>query len=298
MPETPVIPIAGRHGGDGPAIAAALGCSPADVLDLSQTLNPFAPDVAAIAASKLGALSHYPDPRRATEQLAEAIGIESERLLLTNGGAEAISLVARVVGGRVRSEPEFALHPRSATGPLWRSDPHSPSGSLAAPDEAADVWDEAFFAMATGRWTGTRPGTVVGSLTKLFACPGLRLGYVIDDDVNRFAAVQPHWSVSSIALAVLPHLLAQAKLDDWAGAIATARAALADLFTERGFGVAVADAPWVLVEAPGLRERLVPERIVVRDCTNFGLPGIVRVAVTDDAGRRRLADALDRMLGQ
>ncbi len=59
------------------------------------------------------------------------MGVEEGRLLLTNGGAEAIALVAAEIGGRV-DEPEFALYPRG-DGPLWRSNPHSPSGLLARP---------------------------------------------------------------------------------------------------------------------------------------------------------------------
>lgn len=44
----PAVPPAGRHGGDGPAVARALGLEPGSLLDLSQNLNPFAPDVVAI----------------------------------------------------------------------------------------------------------------------------------------------------------------------------------------------------------------------------------------------------------
>ncbi len=289
----PAIPAPGRHGGDAPAIAAALGCATSALLDLSQTLNPFAPNVGAIARSHLDSLTVYPDQGSATTLVATAMGVDPQRLLLTNGGSEAIALAAQVVGGRVRSEPEFALHPRSPEGPIWRSDPHSPSGVLAADGEHADVWDEAFFAMATGRWTGGRAGTVVGSLTKIFACPGLRLGYLIDDEVGRFAAYQAHWSVNSLALAVLPDLLAQVDLPVWAHRIAMARTSLVEVFADRGYIVVAADAPWILVEAPGLREQLIPFGVVVRDCASFGMPGIARVAVTDEDGVERLTNALD-----
>ena len=42
-----------------------------------------------------------------------------------------------------------------------------------------------------------------------------------------------------------------------------------DVFAHRGWDVVSADAPWVLVRAPGLRERLAPEGIVVRDCAQL-----------------------------
>ncbi|MCY3631828.1 MAG: aminotransferase class I/II-fold pyridoxal phosphate-dependent enzyme [bacterium] len=288
----PDIPPAGSHGGDGPRIARALGIDPRTILDLSQSPNPFAPDVASMLDRHLDAVRRYPDPSEAARVLAEAIGVDSPRLMLTNGGSEAIWLVAWEIGGRVWTEPEFGLHPRNPDGPVWRSDPHNPSGRLADPDEAADVWDEAFYPLATGRWTAGRAGVVVGSLTKVFAAPGLRLGYIIADDVERFARHQSQWSVNSLALAVLPELLDSADLTGWSEAIAIARKELAELLRRFGFAVEAADAPWVLVHAPGLRELLAPHGVVVRDCASFGMPEHVRVAVPDSDGLARLESAM------
>lgn len=294
-PDSSDVPAAGRHGGDGPAVAAALGLDPSSMLDLSQSLNPFAPDVAALAAGRLASLRHYPDPGLATSALAEAIGVDPGRLLLTNGGSEAISLVANLIGGWVPAEPDFSLYPRGTAGPLWRSDPHSPSGKLADAAALGDVWDESFYPLATGRWTAGRPGIVVGSLTKLFACPGLRLGYVIADDVARFARRQPAWAVGSLALALLPPLLHRTDLEAWRDEIAAVRRALVEMFVDRALEVRVADAPWILVKAPGLRTRLAPQGVLVRDCASFGLPGWHRVAVPDAAGWARLDAAMSHL---
>lgn len=291
------VPPAGDHGGDGPAVARALGLDPADLLDLSQNLNPVAPDPAPVVARHLDAVGRYPDPATATGLLAEALGVDRGRLLLTNGGSEAIHVVTSVLGGRVRSEPEFGLHPRGEGGPVWRTDPHSPSGRLAGPDETADVWDEAFYALATGRWTAGREGSVVvGSLTKIFRCPGLRLGYVVADPevLAACAAAQPHWSVSTLALAVLPDLLAMAELPGWSARIGGLRAELTGLLAGHGLAVEAADAPWVLVHEPGLRERLAPHGVLVRGCTSFGLPGTARMAVPDEAGLERVRRALEQ----
>ena len=284
---------------------------PSSLLDLSQNLNPFAPNAAAIAGHHLNSLRFYPDTATASRLLAETLGVDSGRLALTNGGSEAISLVTAAVGGRVWSEPEFGLYPRRnenpetmrpslSTGkradhsePVWRSDPHSPSGRLAAPDEAADIWDEAFYPLATASWTGARPGITVGSLTKVFACPGLRLGYMIADDAQEFTRRQPEWPVGSLGLAMLPDLLENADLARWSSEIASHRQELAELFTDRGFDVQTADAPWVLVNALNLRERLAPHGVVVRDCSSFGMPGTTRVAVPDAEGLERLAVALN-----
>ncbi len=292
------LPTAGAHGGDAPAVARALGIPLDQVVDLSQTLNPVAADPAPIVARHLDELGRYPDPRAATAALAEALGVDVERVALTNGGSEAIRIVGAELGGRPLAEPEFALHPRDDDGPLWRSDPHNPTGILwsdaglpAGP--RPDVWDEAFHALATGRWTAGRDGVTVGSLTKTFACPGLRLGYVIADDVDRFTRHQAHWSVSSVALAALPDLLATAELERWRDEIADRRRALLDRLAVAGLTATDTDAPWVLVEHSGLRGQLAPHGVVVRDCASFGLPGVARVAVPDDRGFERLDAALD-----
>lgn len=288
-----MIPAPGPHGGDGRAVARALGLDPGDVVDLSMSLNPFAPDIVEPALRHLDALRHYPTVDAARAALADAMGVDPARLLLTNGGSEAIALAARALGGTVAAEPEFSLHPRTGGGPLWRSNPNNPSGLLAARDERADVWDEAFYPLATGSWTrGDDDTVVVGSLTKLFACPGLRLGYLLADDPARFGAVQPGWPVNGLALSVLPELLATADLAGWSLAIAGRRAQLAALLHTHGLRAQPSDAPWLLVEAPGLRERLARFGIVVRDCASFGLPGQVRIAVPDDRGFDRLSNAL------
>ena len=291
-----LLPPAGAHGGDGVAVARSLGLDAGDLLDLSQNMNPFAPPLEPVLRRHLDALGRYPDPRTATALLAQTLDVEPERVLLTNGGSEAIHLVAGVLGGRVR-EPEFGLHPRGQDGPLWRTDPHSPTGRLAGPSEVADVWDEAFYALATGRWSAGRGGVVVGSLTKTFHCPGLRLGYLVADPEVVAACVQrqPHWSVSTLALSMLPDLLEAADLPGWAASIASARADLVEVLESGGLAVDAADAPWVLVREPDLRARLAPHGVLVRDCASFGLPGVARMAVPDSAGLEDVQRALEAM---
>jgi histidinol-phosphate/aromatic aminotransferase/cobyric acid decarboxylase-like protein len=293
-----VIPPPGVHGGDGVAVAAGLGVDPGAVLDLSLSLNPLAPDVGELLAKHVDAARRYPEPGAATAALAAAIGVETDHVLLTNGGAEAITLVAGVTGGGLVHEPDFSLYPRAGAPATWRSNPHNPSGRLAATGEHADVWDEAFYALATGRWTRGDAGAgaiVVGSLTKTFACPGLRAGYVLaaPEVIASLAAVQPEWSVNGLAAAVLPDLLASADLRGWCAGIAELRRALVAVLRARGFEPMPSDANYVLVPgAGGLRDRLGRAGVVVRDCASFGLPGFVRIAVPDASGLARLEEAL------
>jgi histidinol-phosphate/aromatic aminotransferase/cobyric acid decarboxylase-like protein len=302
------VPPPGPHGGDGHTVAAALGVDPSSVLDLSVSLNPFAPDVRALALGHLDALTRYPAPEVATRALAIAIGVDANRVVLTNGASEAIALVAGELGPGWVDEPDFSLYRRHlpavvADAPRWRSNPRNPTGRLAAADETAAVWDEAFYPLATGAWTrGDAGAVVVGSLTKVFACPGLRLGYVLAPDTHLAEGLcrrQPRWSVNGVAAALLPELLERADLPTWSRGIADLRTQLVDVLHAHGLQPRSSDAPFVLVDrAGGLRDRLAPLGIVVRDCTSFGLPDCARIAVPDPDGLKRLDRGLDAVAAE
>ncbi len=294
------VPPPGPHGDDARRVAAALGLPQGDVLDLATSLNPVAPDAAGVVAAALGSLRSYPDAADATAALAEALGVAPEQVLLTNGGSEAIALVAGELGAGWVDEPDFSLYRRHLSAvlpgaPRWRSNPHNPSGRLADAGEQAAVWDEAFYPLSTGEWTrgDARTGSiVVGSLTKLFACPGLRLGYVLSEDaelVERLARRQPRWSVGSLGVAAVPALLESADVTTWSKQIATLRAQLTDVLESAGLQAEASDANFVLVRsAAGWRDRLARAGIVVRDCSSFDIPDGVRIAVPSAAGLARL----------
>ena len=300
------LPPAGPHGGDALRIAAAAGLDASQVLDLSASLNPFAPDPSAIIAKHLGALHHYPDASNATEQMAQAVGVPADRLVLTNGGAEAIALVANLLErGSVR-DPDFSLYRRHLThvdpaAGRWRSNPSSPLGSLAAVDETAEVWDEAFYPIATGTWTrGDSHSWRLGSLTKLWSCPGLRLGYLLAPTATLAGIIrdrQPRWSVNGMALAALPDFLSETDLFGWHCAMADLRTEFVVALQELGLDVQPSTANWVLLhEAGDLRYRLIERGIVVRDCSSFGMPTTVRVALPNPTNLDRVLSAIAESL--
>ncbi len=286
------LPVPGQHGGDAARLARALGLDPATVIDLSVSMNPFAPDTAGIVIGELerdgSLINRYPDPASAAALLADAFGVDPDLVVLTNGGAEAIALIAgeHRVGNVI--EPEFSLYRRhlaaiDPTAQRWRSNPSNPLGLLAGPGERAGVWDEAFYPLATGRWSrGDAAAWRLGSLTKLWNCPGLRLGYVIAPDVHAALCIrrrQPQWAVNGLALAAIPVLLARTDLTGWHEAIGALRTDFTDALANLGFAVEPTAVNWVLVKAGDLRARLAPRGIVVRDCSSFGLPGLYRVAL-------------------
>ena len=289
------------HGGRGWHLAETMGIPRDQVLDLSASLNPVAPDPLPIVAGHLEALRTYPDPIRAEAALAEAIGVERSRLLLTNGGSEAISLVAAEHPVGWIDEPEFSLYRRHLTqvrdgAPRWASNPNNPTGLLAGEEQSAFVWDEAFWPLSTGTWTrGDTGSIVVGSLTKLFACPGLRLGYVITpQEADKLRKRSPQWSVNGLGCAALPDLLASADLQKWAITTRDLREELGNVLKRAGYSPRPSDANWLLVDAPDLETRLAGHAICVRNCTSFGMPGTVRIAVPGPEGLDRVERALCR----
>jgi histidinol-phosphate/aromatic aminotransferase/cobyric acid decarboxylase-like protein len=105
--------------------------------------------------------------------------------------------------------------------------------------------------------------------------------------------------VNGLAAALVPELLERADLAEWATAIAALRAQLVDVLQAHGLRPRPSDAPFVLVErAAGLRDRLAPLGIVVRDCTSFGLAGCSRIAVPGPDGLERLDRALDTVAAE
>ena len=237
------------------------------------------------------------------------LGCDAQRVVLTNGGAEAIALVASVVEIGWVDEPDFSLYRRHlrsldpAAG-RWRSNPNNPTGQLAPIDATAKVWDEAFWQITAGTWTrgdADAGAIVVGSLTKLFACPGLRVGYVLAPDAELAARVrdrQPQWAVNGLATTLIPDLVQRARLDRWSATTRELKRALVTELGARGLEVTTADAPWVLVRRAGLRADLARHAVSVRDCTSFGWPDTVRIATPRADDLPRLLRAVDLVLGE
>lgn len=296
---------AGPHGGDGHRIAAALGIDPDEILDLSASLNPVAPDHRSILRDSLDEIDRYPDDTVATAALAETIGVDARRLVLTNGGSEAIALVAQLYPVGWADELDFGLYRRhlatlDPAGFRWRSDPHNPTGALADPDDRSRVRDEAFYLLATGEWTRGDAGvTALGSLTKAWAIPGLRIGYVLaadDAEADAIRRLRPRWSVNGLICAALPRLLELAEPSMWRDTIAKLRGELVDLLRSHGLEPEPSAVNYVWVpHAPGLRDRLVAHGIVIRSGESFGLPDAVRIAVPDADGLARLEADLARI---
>ena len=168
------------HGGDVYLLARALGVRLADLLDFSANINPlgYPPGLPGAIAAALPNLVHYPDRRclDLRQDLARSHDLTPEEILVGNGSAELIFLVARALNpsralivapafseyqealeaSRVPFEfhltaeadrftlAEFPENP--IAGLVFLANPASPSGALIPPERLLpwlEKWDAA-----------------------------------------------------------------------------------------------------------------------------------------------------------
>lgn len=191
------------------------------------------------------------------------------------------------------TNPTGTLHPRATLDRLRRP------GRIVVVDEAfADAVPGEPETMIGGDMTGV---LVLRSLTKTWGIAGLRAGYVVGDPalIAQLATQQPHWSVSTPALAVMAAVCSDRGRAETAAAadlFDTRRAHLVAALAEAGFPVAGRPrTPFVLVRVgEGVREVLREHGFAVRRGDTFpGLgPEWIRIAVRDEATSDALVNAL------
>ena len=197
------------------------------------------------------------------------------------------------------TNPTSVLHPAGAVAALARP------GRVLLVDEAfADTVPGEPASLAHRR---DLPGLlVVRSLTKTWGLAGLRVGYALGppDLVAALAAQQPHWPVSTPALAALAACTtpaARAEADAWARELAGHRAALLAALPPSVQVVAEPASAFVLLRVPDgarVREQLRAQGWAVRRGDTFpGLSGDhLRVAVRDPATSGAFAQVLAAIL--
>jgi len=180
----------------------------------------------------------------------------------------------------------------------------APAGELAA---IARRWpttlfvvDEAYLPMFEGvEGVPLEPNVaVLRSLTKIFALPGLRLGYLLAAPPVA-AAVQaalPPWNVSSPAQAagVAAARLIPSRLASIRAQIAALRSSLAERLAGVAGRPAQAGGPFLLYEsedAPALVGRLREQGVQVRHAASFGLPRYIRIGVRTEPEQEQLVRA-------
>lgn len=220
--------------------------------------------------------------------------------------------------------PQAELKPIIPGTMVFLCNPVNPTGSLTDHEQIAELLqtvearsshlllDEAFIdfipgASARQMALADKHLLIAGSLTKLFAIPGLRLGYIIADAdlITELRPQQTPWSLNLLAQAAaqtLPDL--SCFVQDSLEQIRLARAELVTGLHQLDIPTLPAHANFLLADLQGwgltaaeLNQRLHNKCIQVRDCSNFiGLDGyFARIAVLTPTANRRLLNSLEEI---
>jgi threonine-phosphate decarboxylase len=145
---------------------------------------------------------------------------------------------------------------------------------------------------------------ILKSFTKMYAMPGIRLGYGISSNrqlLDRMESAGQCWGVSVLASeAGIAALQEKEYVHRSVEYVRRERSFLKKELEQMGLVVWDSQADYLFFRMPGihdLQERLAPERILVRRCANYrGLDDTCyRVAVKDHAANERLLSCLEKV---
>ncbi|TDK63175.1 threonine-phosphate decarboxylase [Bacillus salipaludis] len=348
------------HGSNPRYLYEAMGLSlPKEYVDFSANINPLGPPP--LLKEKWMAFYQdihvYPDPFASglKERIAKKEQILDESILIGNGGAELIALVARRFSGKrvviiqptfseyekncrvnqceivyhTLEEPEFELNVAELQSSLIGADalficnPNNPTGiqypaaSIHAIIEACKeqncsvVLDEAFydflidyhsFLPYINQYSNL---IIIRSMTKMFAIPGIRLGYLVAEPsvIEQLSELQSHWSTNTIAL-LTGELCLQEELfiKETQDYIFHERERLLNFYQKQNFVVTPSDVNFYLLRDPyifdqfELFEFLLHNGMIPRHTFNFpGLEGKwLRFAIKSSNENDRLLEVFTK----
>jgi threonine-phosphate decarboxylase len=275
--------------------------------------------------------------------LASKHGVLPNAIMAVNGITEAIYLLAQAFKGshsyivgptfgeyaqacqiyhhqlKYWHEDQFSNSIHLPQGIWWICNPNNPTGKIydsqwlmqlvRANPQSLFVVDEAYGAFVPNDQSlqsfvnQTDNLVIFKSLTKSFAVPGIRTGYVLGSPsvIEKMVRVQPPWSVGAISLSVLKYSGHNQPFSDDALVDYLQKSQQLQMAVSQipGFEVYPSPMGYFLVQAPCraslLKDYLIAEHgILVRDASNFhGLGNrFVRIAAQNDDLNEVLLDAL------
>jgi threonine-phosphate decarboxylase len=303
-----------------------------NVLDFSASVNPFPPvfswhmDLSCLEQYPDDGYCEL------KEQIARTFHRSTEEICVGNGSMELIRVFCSIMlkGNKKffaesHTFGEYALSAHLAgahkTGTFQEShvsfvcNPNNPTGILKKKDEMIRYLesiksyggllfcDEAFIELSDP--AQSLAGVcdpdlfVLHSLTKSFSVPGIRFGYGFGDPdlIEKVEITRPPWSVNAFAEAYAMQAFQHwDKLTESRTAIAVERDLLDAGICALGLRCYPSAANFILVECSRdvttLCNCLVHRNILVRNCTSFGLPTCIRVAVRTRHENQILLEAL------
>ena len=197
----------------------------------------------------------------------------------------------------------FLCNPNNPTGQLTRKDDVLKRLQGARDHGGILFCDEAFIELADPCDSVAdvrEPGLfVLRSLTKSFSVPGIRFGYGFGDPalIEKIETARSPWSVNAYAEAyAMEALLHIDELAASRSAIEKERTLLMSGLQALGMLCTPSTTNYILADCgrnvTDLCETLAQQGILIRDCTSFGLPTSIRVAVRTRDENRILTEAL------
>ena len=174
---------------------------------------------------------------------------------------------------------------------------------------AAVILDESFLALSEkqrqGGFEGWEDLYVITSLTKLFAMPGIRAGYVTTSpsNIEMLRAFLPEWNLSIPSGAAIKAGMKVIRDTDFLPRthelIRKEREYLKDGLSEAGLKVFKSESPYLLFKGPEeLYEKLLSKAVLIRECSDMaGLEkGFYRIAVKDHTENEKLIRILKEII--
>lgn len=270
-------------------------------------------------ASRLDVIDHYPEPepQRLEELIAERLGIPANMVMVTNGANEAIYLIAQLYSGWTSIIPqptynEYADACRACHHTIsyentqeldslpddriyWLCNPNNPTGNVLVKGFMSHlvrthprflyVIDQSYADYTKMALLNPRELTdcynvmILGSLSKTYCVPGLRLGYLTASPIiiSRLREIRQPWSVNALAIEAGRYLLENncrmlPPLDDYLDDAVRLRRALGEI---EGVTVLHSDTTFMLLNIEWATSQEVKQwlidhyGILVRDASNF-----------------------------
>lgn len=268
--------------------------------------------------SKIDLIHSYPEPDASSlaELLADKHEIGTDNILVTNGATEAIYLIAQAFTKKnsMVITPTFSeygdactinehhitytaslLDLQKDTDLVWLCNPNNPDGMAYHKDylskfivEHPDILfivDQSYEAFVNADYVMPPHQSILlpnliclHSMTKKYAIPGLRLGYITAHEglIKKVSSYRMPWSVNRLAIEAGKYLLKEDKvyfdLDTY---LAETLSLMTELNTIEGLIVVPTNTHFFLCElmnkkASDLKQYLIENHgILIRDCSNF-----------------------------
>ncbi len=217
-------------------------------------------------------------------------------------------LSARLAGAERAASPKkadvrFICNPNNPTGTLLPRSELLDTLETVKHDKGILFCDEAFISLADPNVSLVDIRDphlfVLHSLTKSFAVPGLRIGFGFGNRnlIEKIETARSPWCVNAYAEAfAMEALLHIGELADSRRKIAQERDRLVSGICETGLTCYPSSVNFLLVEygreVTSLCSALAHKDILVRDCTSFGLPTCIRIAVRTPDENKQLLEVL------